>query len=475
MITEAQIRQTVSKAEEIFQDCWAKLSAMNNAETLFSFQPTLLTALYQIEATYRTICREERNLNSQKTSSNQKQISESIQTLVRYKRVLTQVLDVGKALGDSFAWIFYGNERELLKRHYDHEFIPHLALNTGGRGEYEFARNTPRFGKYIVLMHSITTFLRLGDFSLIDPIDLKIAAIGEIKSHKKSETEISVNITLAGGKLPKEMLPKISEAQAKPNSEQLPPELLDRLKKQVKGMQEAFKPPLQNHPSNKVEMHLVETKLKELFDRSSLGKWGTIKVDRGLLLVGMKFDEMPIYSQLKKEPIETGASFQQNLENLKSPTAEIIDKSLPQNFILTSWILYPAEGRYFHPFGMIPLFFWTLDVTVRKAIIFQKMRVMTLYNPGFLIDELKRNGFEVQFGQDKKIKIIKKIGEKSFEFAGMDHFIGAVRTQFYADTGIVSFVRAAVDKIEAENFTQPTQIRLDLDFIHDSIANGGAN
>ena len=240
-------------------------------------------------------------------------------------------------------------------------------------------------------------------------------------------------------------------------------------------MQEAFKPPLQNHPSNKVEMHLVETKLKELFDRSSLGKWGTIKVDRGLLLVGMKFDEMPIYSQLKKEPIETGASFQQNLENLKSPTAEIIDKSLPQNFILTSWILYPAEGRYFHPFGMIPLFFWPLDVTVRKAIIFQKMRVMTLYNPGFLIDELKRNGFEVQFGQDKKIKIIKKIGEKSFEFAGMDHFIGAVRTQFYADTGIVSFVRAAVDKIEAENFTQPTQISLDLDFIHDSIANGGAN
>jgi hypothetical protein len=30
MITEEQIRQTVSKAEEIFQDCWAKLSAMNN-------------------------------------------------------------------------------------------------------------------------------------------------------------------------------------------------------------------------------------------------------------------------------------------------------------------------------------------------------------------------------------------------------------------------------------------------------------
>jgi hypothetical protein len=478
MITEEHIRKSVSNAEELFQNCWTKLSDMNNAETLFSFQPTLLTALYQIESAYRTICKEERELISKKSSSDQKQFAEQMKTLARYKSVLTQVLDIGKALGDSFAWIFYGNEKELLKKHYDHEFIPHLALGIGGRGEYEFARNTPRFGKYIVLAHSITTFLRLGDVSLIDPIDLKVVAIGELKTQKKSDTEISVNVTFVGAKIPKEMLPKISEPQDEPAnkpSEQFPLELLIRLKKQVKGIQEAFKPPLQNPPPNKIEMRLVETKLKELFDHSSLGKWGSIKADRGLLLVGMRFEEMPLYLQLKKAPLETGESFQQNMEKLKGATAEIFDKSLPQNFILTSWILYPANGRYFHPFGMMPLFFWPLDAAVRKAIIFQKMRVMTLYNPGFLIDELNQNGFDVQFGKDRKMRIVKKIGDKRFELAGMDHFIGAVRTQFYADTDIVSFVRAAVEKIEAEKFKQPTHISLDLDFLHDSIRTGGAN
>jgi hypothetical protein len=45
MITEGQIKQTVSKAEELFQDCWAKLSDMKNAETFFSFQPTLACLL----------------------------------------------------------------------------------------------------------------------------------------------------------------------------------------------------------------------------------------------------------------------------------------------------------------------------------------------------------------------------------------------------------------------------------------------
>jgi len=467
MITEEQVRQTVLKAEEIFQDCWKKLSDMNNAETLFSFQPTLLAALYQIEATYRAICREERKLNSQKTSANHKQVSESTQTLARYKRVLTQVLDIGKALGDSFAWIFYGNERELLKKHYDHEFIPHLALNAGGRGEYEFAKNTPRFGKYIVLMHSITTFLRLGDVSLIDPIDLKVAAIGEIKSHQKSETEISVNITLVGGKLPKEMLPKILEVQAKPISEQLPPELLDRLKKQLKGMQEAFKPPLRKDPPENVGMLFIEMKLKELYDQSSIGKWGSIKVDRGLLLVGIRFKEMPLYSQLRGEPIDTGANFQRNLETLKSPTAEIIDKSLPQNFILTSWILYPAEGRYFLPFGMRPLFFWPLDAAVRKSIIFQEMRVMTLYNPVFLINDLRQIGLEVEFGKDMEFKIVKKNGEKRVECLGMGYFIGAIRTQFLADTGVVTMIQLAIEKVEKEGFKEPTHISLDFDFLYD--------
>jgi len=159
---------------------------------------------------------------------------------------------------------------------------------------------------------------------------------------------------------------------------------------------------------------------------------------------------------------------------LKIAMAEIIDKRLPQNFILTSEVLYPSIGRYFHPFGMMPLFFWPLDAKVRKAIIFQQLRVMTLYNPGFLIHELNRNGFDVQFGEDKEMKIVKKIGEKCFEFGGMEHFVGAVRTHFYADTGIVSLLQAVVGKMETENFKEPTHISLDLDFLHNSKPTSGA-
>ena len=452
---------------------------MKDAESLFSFQPALLTALYQIEAIYQEACKEERELRRQKTKSNQKQVSERIQTLAIYKSVLNQAADIGKALGDAFAWLFYEKEKQLLKKHYDHEFIPHLPMGTGGRGEYEFTKNTPRFGKYIVLVHSITTFLRHGDVSLINPSDLKVAAIGELKSHKKSDTEISVNIFLIGTKLPEEMLPKVPEPQSeqirKTPEQILPPEILDRLKRQIKNIREAFKPQTLGHPPEKIKMQIAEMKLKELFDNSTIGKWGNIKVDRGLLLVGIKAEESPLCLQLKREALIDQNSFKQNLETLKEPVNGILDKKLPQNSVITSWILYPANGRYFLPFGMRPFLWWPLDAAVRKAIVFQQFRVMTLYNPAFLIDELNQNGFDVQFDKNRKMKIVKKIGEKSFEFSGMDYFIGAVRTQFYTDANIVSFVRMAVEKIEAENFKRPTHVSVDLDFYHDEIPIGGAN
>jgi hypothetical protein len=470
VITEGKIQETVSSAEKLFNDCLNKLFAINDAESLFSFQPTLITALYQIEVIYQGVCKQERGLKSQITKSNQKQISERIKILTVYKSVLNQVADIGKVLGDAFAWLFYENEKQLLKKHYDHEFIPHLPMGTGGRGEYEFIKNTPRFGQYIVLAHSITTFLRHGDVSLIDPSNLKVAAIGELKSQKKSDTEISVNIYLAGAKLPKEMLPKVAEPQSdqtrESSGQMLPPEILDRLNRQMKGIQEAFKPHATGNRPEKIEVQLVEIGLKNLFADSSVGKWGGIKADRGLLLLGIKSDEMPMYSQLKGEALVDSNSFKENLDALKDKVNEITDLKLPHNCVITSSMLYPSNDRYFLPFGMKPFLWWPLESQVRKAILFQKFRVMTLYNPAFLVRELNQNGFEVGFDKDRKWKITKESNGKHFEISGLDHFIGAVRTQLLADASIVDFVRTAFEKTMAENFTQPTQVHVDLDFLH---------
>jgi hypothetical protein len=469
MVTEEYIQQTVSKAEESFQDCWDKLISLKDAATVFSFQPALLTTLYQIGAAYQKVCNKERELIGKKSEFDKKQFSEKMQTLARYKAVLNQVFDIGKVLGDAFAWLFYYNERQLLKKHYDHEPIPHLALGIGGRGEYEFFKNSPRFGKYFVLAHSITTFLRQGDVSLIDPKEMKVAAIGELKSKKISETEISVSVNFIGEKLSQEMLPKISEPKGEPIklSDQFPQQLVERFKRQIKQIQEGFKPKTSERPPEKMEIQLLETGLNELFNGSSIGKWGNIKVDRGLLLVGIKSEKMPLYAQLKGETLMEENSFKQNLETMKEPLFEILDRQLPNNSAIPSWILYPTNGRYVLPFGMKPFVWWPLDAALRKAIIFQKFRVMTIYNPAFLIDELKRNGFDVQFEKDGKMKIIKAIGEKRYEFLGMDYFFGAIRTQFFSDASIVSFIRLAYEKMEAENFKQPTRVNLDFDFFHD--------
>ncbi len=59
-----------------------------------------------------------------------------------------------------------------------------------------------------------------------------------------------------------------------------------------------------------------------------------------------------------------------------------------------------------------------------------------------------------------------KNGEKRVEFLGMSYFIGAIRTQFFADAGVVNLVKLAIDKIEKEGFKEPTRISLDFDFLY---------
>ena len=155
---EESVKHAVLTGETALRDCWAKLILLQSTgvskkeflTTLLSFQPTLLAALVEIESCYNEICKAQRNLVSKRQSVKSKLFSEEKQKLEHFKHVLNGVINIGKTLGDAFAWIFYQRNRPLLQKHYEHEFIPRLPTRLGGRGEVEFVRNHPMFGQYFV-------------------------------------------------------------------------------------------------------------------------------------------------------------------------------------------------------------------------------------------------------------------------------------------------------------------------------------
>ena len=299
MVNKKGIERVVSEAEQSFKDCWRKLLLMrngggNHAEMLaavVTFQPTLGTALYKLESFNNVICKEGRDLNGRKSLLNRKWLHQRYHVLNGYKKLIKSAVDVGKMLGDSFAWIFYQHDRELLRKHFEHESNPH-PTGIGGRGEIEFVRRFPKFGDYFVVAHSTTTFLRLGDISLIDPDEMKTAGIGELKTKTDGESRLVISVNLVGRKLMSDKLPSITQdcQPAMPSGHtSLPPQLLERLRKQITTIREAFNPKKTGRalPSSKIGVTYTCSKLEELYDRSSLGRWGHVKADRGLLLVGM--------------------------------------------------------------------------------------------------------------------------------------------------------------------------------------------
>jgi len=371
MLSNKRVERALSEAEQSFKDCWMKLMTLRGREygksellnSLFSFQPTLGIALYKLEVLYEAMCKEGRHLVRRRSELSPKWFDNRMHTLDVYKHTLEETVDVGKVLGDSFAWIFYKNERELLRKHQDLQPNPHPPTGVGGRGEIAFVRRFPTFGRYLVLAHSTTTFLRVGDISLVDPTDLKVAAIGELKTHVKGDTSMGIKVILVGPKPKLSLLPNAAlnaEANVPQQGVALPARMLERLKRQIKRMQESFKPFDKDRllPPTGMSMEDTHSRLTELFRRTSSQNWGNLKVDRGLLIVGAKLRGNSLFDRLTSK---TGAINNRNLGRVAEGTREIVDMALQDNSIRFDWLPYPAHGRYSLLWATRPLFWWPID------------------------------------------------------------------------------------------------------------------
>ena len=118
LINPENVKRVVASAEKSLKGCWAKLVQLQNQEApkkeqfevLISFQPELLSTLVELESFYNEVCEMERQLISKKAIA-QRIYKGEMERIARYKRLLDGIIDIGKSLGDAFAWLFYLNNR----------------------------------------------------------------------------------------------------------------------------------------------------------------------------------------------------------------------------------------------------------------------------------------------------------------------------------------------------------------------------
>jgi hypothetical protein len=211
-------------------------------------------------------------------------------------------------------------------------------------------------------------------------------------------------------------------------------------------------------------MALACSKLTELFDNSSGSVWGRVTVGQGLMLVGVRREHSSLFDRLTGG-ISNREEYKRNQDRVNLAAQDIIDKTLPDNAVIISSMPYPTQDRYELELGMRPLFWWPVSTQVREAVIFRRMAVMTLYNPVFLIDRLRRAGFDVESNGAGMIGISKAYGQGRMKLIGLTYIYDLIQKHLFSEETVVAMIKRAVGSVEEAGIQQTTLVSLDFDFI----------
>jgi hypothetical protein len=465
------VQAEVSAAEREFLDCWETLASLQQgrvrddqvAPTLIGFQPKLAKAQYKLTKFYNAVCEEERRLHERRPKLNRAWAKRRLQTLRSFKGLVWSAVDIGKVIGDGFAWLFYQREKELLRKHYAESAVPFVPTGVGGKGEITFVEKSPKFGSYLVLLHSITSFLRLGDISLIDLQRHRVAGIGELKSHSTDNTEISIRVMLMGSQLDLEQLPKASGKI--PQTKDLPQVVLStsaeaRMQRQLKRIRTSLAPEKtpQLKPGAEVRTSFDYSAITEMFNRRRKLKWNGGKISNGLGAIGVPVRGASLFSRLSGKSVSNHPS---KMNGVLEVAKQVVDKSLPDNSIHIDSVLLSAHRPYELLLGMRPLFWWPLPLDVREAIAFRRWHVMTVFNAAFLIAELRKAGLSVTGG--RPIAKIEKVFEdgRRVTFVGVSNCLQMIRQHLVPEETIAQFI---IRSIEAASVVKNGTVHINFDF-----------
>lgn len=465
MISRAEIRKFIDEVEREYQKCWMVLSALKEGpfleemvKELFEFQPTLAAALFRLDEMYRLLLQEKHSLINKKSRLNPRWFRLTMRTLAEYQEAIKRVIAIGRALGDSFAWIFYEKDRELLLKHLKHERIPHTPPGIGGRGELEFIRGVKVIDQRFVLYHGITTFLRVSDFSLIDLKNRTVTAIGEIKTTRSGPNELLIHFSLISPK----PFRKRRRTSARPsNSEpehELSPQQAQVLKRQLNNIAAAFS---HRKPDEKITS-------RHNFHFDALGRFAAglkkksvvfEKAGEGLMLVGLK---SPRAKSLSAKLLgKSRVDMNKRLVDVPRQAIQLIDmEQAKQPNNINSLLIGGLDLETL--MGTTPMFWWPVPVEFLRQVFFKDVVVLTLYNPAHLARKLRGLGFEVELIGKGQLKVRKVMGDKVFEMQGMDYFLNSIQRSLITEDATVELFAHLLGRIESGALTVNTRVELQM-------------
>ncbi len=407
-INRKTITDHFEKCDKAFETCWSTLVKLKNikkadndlAAELISFQVTLAEPLYAIGQLSNKIAAIKREFVGNKGKYKPRWFRKKMKCLADYREGIKHVTNIGKGLGDAFAYFFYRNDLELLEKQFFRERIDSTMPETGAKGELHFLKNIRHLDRQLAIYHGITNILRYGDFSFYDLKKHHIAEIGELKTKKLDGNKCELYLTAISTRTTTEQLP--TATQQLPKLDQSMQAKLDRQVDAIVKMLTPEKNQINLNAQGSGTFYIDQ--LEKLFASARTSQYILSQVSAGLLYVGVRLPKATLYTRIFNRRIE------KLLKELPDRTIEEVKKlikegSINNSIILGNLLYYDGYVDKNRP-GTAPLFWYPLSDSLLKSLYFNYFIVMTIYNPAYFIDGLKDAGFHAitKYNSSEKVE-----------------------------------------------------------------------
>jgi hypothetical protein len=447
MISRTVINNLIDKVEKDYLECWQLLCKIKSpspssfiVEELLSFQPRLAEAIFQLSKMYRSLHQEKRNYIGKKNCLDKRWFVSRLKVIKKYQDAIATTIAIGKTLGDSFAWFFYHRELAHLAKHLKHQRIFHAPPGLGGRGEVEFIKQAQVLDGHLLIYHGITDILRFGDISLIDLKNFKLAAIGELKTAEFDKQKLNVSMTIISSskKLTRvmEKLMRNSESLNQNSAIQsLPRNMQNRFHRQMREIDNSF-----DYSKPRAELSIETLSNAGVLEKLFAGgrKVACYKIGKSQILI-----RIPLVGKglLKRIEVEPKVKFS-NL-NLIELTKQIMVERPDDNAFYIADIHSPSPNIR-NVLGYMPLFWLPLSTEIVKELLFFKCKLISIYNPGPFISEIRQLGFVVQ-RSGKKYSVTRTLASNNIlRFEGIGYFMGMIATQFMSEESVLEIFRRSI-------------------------------
>jgi len=356
-----------------------------------------------------------------------------MRSLDRYAHALDAAIQIGREIGDIFAWPWYQNNRDLLVRHLEHPKSGSLPPGIGGAGEVSLIKRYQMLHGSFILYHGITNLLRIGDISFIDLEKQLVESIAELKTSKLSEEELRVTLIAyhpgTGNKEP----PLFLADSAVPDPQ--------RLKRQMARMEQAFNPLHSDAKVSAQGMLYIDAlfELSRLFRRRKRGAW--VKAAEGLLLFAITRDRRRSLTARFLDP----RPFDPTGVDMPPPSLarEFWLEGSVENTFIRNLIETTGDATW------IPFFWLGVDHELLWQIIVGKASVGSIYNPAFFLQKLRARGIEVSQLKPGSFSLRYKAHGFTMTSTDISQPLKSIRLRLMREESVVDVLLEPAHRIEA--------------------------